>query len=134
MLFKLEDRKRAWWGDDTSQWSALRVFDWQHFNSYIIPTDLFCNTVLFAKFNLLASFNLHFLANTEEPYTSHDFPLKQGHSVSPHKVWRDLFLKTFHGSWGTILVGGNLLGDCSTGRVNDQIMSRAGEFLKCFFQ
>ena len=28
-------------------------------------TDLFCLTILFAKFNILASFILHFLANIE---------------------------------------------------------------------
>ena len=31
--------------------------------------------------------------------------MEQGHSVSPHKVWKDLFLKAFHGRWGTILGG-----------------------------
>ena len=25
-----------------------------------------------------------------------DFQMEKGHSVSPHKVWRDLFLKAFH--------------------------------------
>ena len=41
------------------QWSALRVFNWQHFNSYMIPqhTDLFCHTIIFAKFKMLTSFN-----------------------------------------------------------------------------
>ena len=34
----------------------------------------------------------------------HDFPEEQGHNVS-HKVWRDLFLKAFHGRWGTIYWG-----------------------------
>ena len=31
----------------------------------------------------------------------HYFPVEQGHSL-PHKVWRDLFRKVFHGKWGTI--------------------------------
>ena len=26
--------------------------------------------------------------------------MEQEHSVFPHKVWRDLFLKAFHGRWG----------------------------------
>ena len=30
----------------------------------------------------------------------HYFPVEQGDSVL-HKVWRDLFLKLFHGRWGT---------------------------------
>ena len=41
-------------------------------------TDLFSNTILFAKFNAVASFNLHFLANIEETYMSHDFPAELG--------------------------------------------------------
>ena len=30
----------------------------------------------------------------------HDFPVEQAHSVVSHKIWRDLFLKAFHGTWG----------------------------------
>ena len=39
----------------------------EHSNSYIMHklTDLFCLTILFAKFIISASFILHFLANIE---------------------------------------------------------------------
>ena len=45
----------------------MRGFNSEHSNSYIMhkPTDMFCLTTLFAKFNILASFILHFLANIE---------------------------------------------------------------------
>ena len=29
----------------------------------------------------------------------------QGHTVSPHKVWRDPFLKAFHSKWGNFIFG-----------------------------
>ena len=55
--------------------------------------------------------------------------------VSPHKVWRNLFLKAFQGRWGG---GGGrgvnfweetLLRGCSARGINYQIiMPRAGEF------
>ena len=61
------------------------------------PTDLFCHTILFAKFNMLATYILHFLANVEEAYTPLDFPLDQGNSVPP-KSMEGLFLKAFNGS------------------------------------
>ena len=59
-------------------------FNWDHCNSYIIRklTDIFCITIRFAKFNMLASFILHFLANIEG-YTPHDFLTELGHSVHP---------------------------------------------------
>ena len=56
-------------------------------------TDLFCLTILFAKFNILASFNLH-------------FPMEQGHSVPSHKVWRE----AFHGTWRTNCFVGQFIG------------------------
>ena len=48
--------------------SPQRGFNWDHSNSYVMLklTDLFCLPVLFAKFIILASFILHFLANIEE--------------------------------------------------------------------
>ena len=46
----------------------------------------------------------------------------------PHKVWGELFLKAFHGTWGTIYWGG-----CSTWGINDQIIPRMGEFHKYIF-
>ena len=76
------------------------------------PTDVFCHTILFAKFNVLTSFSPHFLANIEKARTiPHDFPVEQGHSVSPRNVWRGLFLKTFHGRWGTDFWGLFYMGD-----------------------
>ena len=111
LLFKLEDKKRASWGGYKSQWSALRVFNWQHSNSYIMlnPTDLFCHIVLFAKFNMLASCHLHFLANI-------DFPVEQGHSVSPIKYGGIFFLKRSwqmeDNFWGTLPHGGLMPRSC----------------------
>ena len=70
MLFKLEDKKELH-EELKSQWSVLKGFNQQHSKSYIIPqpTDLFCHTILLAKFNMLTSFSLHFLANIEGAYT-----------------------------------------------------------------
>ena len=83
-------------------------------------TDLFCHTVLFAKFNMLASFivsafsNICVFLQIEREHTpQQDFPVEQGHSVLPHKMWRDLFLKYFMAGGSYFLVGANLLGDCS---------------------
>ena len=75
---------------------------------------------------MLTSFNLHFLENIKEEHSPHDFPVEQGHSVSPHKVWRDLFLTAVHGRWWTNFLA-VLLGDCSTW-VNDCIMPSEEEF------
>ena len=50
-------------------------------------TDLFCLTILFAKFNILASFNLN-------------FPMEQGHSVPSHNGG-----KLFMGDGGQIVKG-----------------------------
>ena len=50
----------------------MRGFNWEHSNSYIMHklTDLFCLTILFAKFNILASFILEwgklFMADGEQ--------------------------------------------------------------------
>ena len=63
-------------------------------------TDLIGLTIFFAKFNILASFILHFLADVEG-YIQQDFPIEQGHSVPPHKVCR----KAFHGRWWTNCFG-----------------------------
>ena len=73
-------------------------------NSYIMHklTDLFCLTILFGKFNILASFILHVLAKGYTRDTpQEDFPMEQGHSVPPHKVWRE----PFHGRWRTNCFG-----------------------------
>ena len=54
----------------------------------------------------------------------HYFPVEQGHNI-PHKVWRDLFLKAFHGRWGTIYWGavlhGRLISDHAKGGGVSQI-------------
>ena len=70
MLFQLEDKKELH-EELKSQWSVLKGFTWQHSKYYTIPqpTDLFCHTILWAKFNMLTSFSLHFLANIEGAYT-----------------------------------------------------------------
>ena len=51
----------------------LRGFNWEHSISCTIHklTDLFCLTILLAKFNILASFILHFLA-THWPILSYN--------------------------------------------------------------
>ena len=69
LLFKLEGKKELH-EEVKSQWSTLRSFNWQHSKSYIMPqpTDLFCHTVLFAKFNMLTNFSPHFLVNIEGAY------------------------------------------------------------------
>ena len=45
----------------------MRGFNWEHSNSCIIYklTDIFCLTIFFDNFNILASFILHSLANIE---------------------------------------------------------------------
>ena len=76
-------------------------------------TDLFCHTVLFAKFNMLTSFNSHFLANIERAYTPHNFSVELVHSVSPIKYEETFFLKTFMVDRGQFFFwggGANLLG------------------------
>ena len=50
--------------------------------------------------------------------------MQQGHNI-PHKVWRDLFLKAFHGRWRTIYWGaalhGRLISDHAKGGEVSQI-------------
>ena len=55
LLFKLENKKGLHKEVNKCQWSALRVFNWQDSKSYIMPqpTDLFCHTVSFTKFNIV---------------------------------------------------------------------------------
>ena len=68
LLFKPEDKNELH-EEVKSQWSAIRGFKWQHSKSYIMPqpTDQFCHTILFAKFNM-SCFSPHFLGNIEEAY------------------------------------------------------------------
>ena len=63
LLFKLEDKNSLM----RRLWSILRGANSEHSNSYIMRklTDLFCLAILLAKFNMLASFTLYFLANIE---------------------------------------------------------------------
>ena len=86
---------------------CLRGFTWQHFKPQ--PTELFCHTIFFAKFNMLISFSLTSLKILRKHITPHDFPVEQGHIV-PHKAWRDFFLKDFRGRWGIIYWGDVLHG------------------------
>ena len=130
MLFKDEDKKELR-GAVKSQWSALRGFNCQHSNSYIIPqpTDLFCHRIVLAKLNILTSFSLHFLPNIEGAYTPHMiFQWRKGIVSPPQKTWRDLFINTFHSGWGTNLGGSSTCG------INDQIMPRVREFHSCIFK
>ena len=64
LLFKLEEKKKF---DKEVILSTPRGINWDHSNFCIMRklTDLFCLTILFAKFIMLASFILHFLANIE---------------------------------------------------------------------
>ena len=64
-------------------------------------TDLFCLTFLFAKFNMLASFILHFLANIEEYTPNMIFQMEPEHSVSPIKYGSKLFMA----DWVQIVLG-----------------------------
>ena len=90
-------------------------------------TDLFWHTTFFAKFNMLRSLSMHFLGNIEEAYTPNYFPVGQGHNF-PHKVWKDFFYKSF--SWQ---MGDNLLGGCSTWKINIRSCQGLGSFTNTFF-
>ena len=60
---------------------AKELFNLKHSQSYVKPqpTDVFCHTIFFAKFSMLTSFNLHFLANIKGAYTLHMiFPWSKG--------------------------------------------------------
>ena len=113
MLFKLENKKGSHEAVN-SQWSALRGFNWQHPQ----PTDLFCHTVLFAKFIMLTSFSSHFYWNSIYPHLF--FQWSKG-NVSPQEIRRDLFLKALHDrwgggggfwGWGAVLHRGLMIGSC----------------------
>ena len=52
----------CYWGGYQSQRSTLMGFNWQHSIFYTILTDLLYLAILFAKFNILASFILQFFA------------------------------------------------------------------------
>ena len=45
----------------------MRGFNWEQSKFYIMYkfTDLFCLTILFAKFSILVTFILHVIANSE---------------------------------------------------------------------
>ena len=96
------------------------------------PTDLFCRTIFFAKFNMLTSFSLHFLANVQGDLPTHDFPVEQGQRI-PHKVWRDLFLKKFHGKWRTFVCGKSYWGLFYIRRLMIRSYQDRGSFTNIFF-
>ena len=73
-------------------------------------TDLFCLTFLFAKFNMLGSFILHFLANIEEYTPNMIFQMEPEHSVSPIKYGSKLGINCFGQIYlGTVLHGGLII-------------------------
>ena len=92
----------------------MRDFNCEQSNSYIMHklTDLFCLTILFAKFNIFASFILHFLANIEG-YTPAIFSNGARAVSHPIKYGGKLFMAD-----GGQIVLGKFTGDCSTLRVN----------------
>ena len=76
-------------------------------------TDLFFHGVLFAKFNMLASFvvyafsnNCVFLQIQKQHTPPHDCLVEQGHSVSSHKLWRNVFLNATMADGEYIFFGG----------------------------
>ena len=81
------------------------------------PSDLFCLTIFFVKFNMCNSLQI-----LREYIPPHDFPVEQEHS-GPGKVWRYLFLKVFHGRLGKIYgrdLEGGRGGGCSTWGIKDK--------------
>ena len=50
--------------------------------------------------------------------------MEQGHSVSPHKVLRDLVQKVLYGRWGIIFLLAYSLEECSSWGINDQIKAQ----------
>ena len=80
---------------------------------------------------MLTSFSPTSLQILREHRTPHDFPVEQGHSVSAHKILRDIFLKLFMVDGGKTSWE-NLLGSCSKGEINDQIMPRTWKFHNAF--
>ena len=55
------------------------------------PTDLFCHTILFAKFNMLTSYSLHFLTILREHVLPLDFAVDQWHYISLTIKYRGTF-------------------------------------------
>ena len=80
---------------------------------------------------MLTSFSPTSLQILREHRTPHNFPVEQGHSVSAHKILRDIFLKLFMVDGGKTSWE-NLLGSCSKGEINDQIMPRTWKFHNAF--
>ena len=85
-------------------------FTWQHSKSYIMPqpTDLFCHTIFFAKFSMLTSSSLQFLANIEGGYTPHlIFGIIFGRQIYLGTVLHERWMirSSFHGreswAWGS---------------------------------
>ena len=83
-------------------------------------------------------FSRHFPENIEGAYTPHDFPVGQEHSVSPHKVLWDLFLKAFHDKWRRKFLANLLRGRegrlywCTTWEINDYFMPSRESFTNVF--
>ena len=106
----------CFWGGYKSQWSIIRGFNWKHSNSRITHklTDLFCLTILFAKFNFSKFYS--------------ELPCKYW-GVYPNKIsqWSKSIVfnsikyggRLFMADVGQLFLA-NLL-DCSTWRANDWI-------------
>ena len=130
-LFKLENKKELHGEINKSRWSPVRGFNWQHSKSYIMPQPTDC------QIQYVTSLSLQFLANIYwgNIYLQMIFQWSKG-IVSPHKVWRDLFLKTFHGKWGTnywgsVLNGKSMIRSCQRQGGGE---GGRGEFHKYIFQ
>ena len=80
---------------------------------------------------MLTSFSPTSLQILREHRALHDFPVEQGHSVSAHKILRDIFLKLFMVDGGKPFWE-NLLESCSKREINDQIMPRTWKFHNAF--
>ena len=75
------------------------------------PTDLFCHTILLAKFNMLTSFSPHFLANIEGAYNPIRFFIGGRAQCLPKKNMEGPFYKSFSWQMGDKVWGAVLHGD-----------------------
>ena len=100
LLLKIENRKELH-QEVKLNGGPLRDLKWLHSNPYIMPqlAGLFWHTILFAKFNILISFN-------PLPWkywgSTHPYMISQWNKgiVPPiYKDLRDLILKAFHATW-----------------------------------
>ena len=69
--------------------------------------DLFCHTILFAKLNMLANFNLHFFENVEDPHMI--FQWSKGMHFPPESMERS-FSKSFYWQMRDKFLAGKFIG------------------------